>query len=158
MERPRQIAVIRLLLLTGCRKGEILTLRWSDYREGRLFLRDSKSGPRTVWLSQPARDVLAGLGRTSRWVFPSSRGDRSRTNGWLQRFWCRVRAEADLSGVRLHDLRHTHASLALGEGESVLAIGRLLGYRGPETTLKYTHLADAMVKDAAETVGAVLGG
>ena len=110
-ERPRQIAVIRLLLLTGCRKGEILTLRWSDYREGRLFLRDSKSGPRTVWLSQPARDVLAGLGRTSRWVFPSSRGDRSRTNGWVQRFWCRVRAEADLSGVRLHDLRHQAGNL-----------------------------------------------
>ena len=102
--------------------------------------------------------MLDGLGRTSRWVFPSSRGDRSRTNGWLHRFWYRVRAEADLSGVRLHDLRHTRASLALREGESVLAIGRLLGHRGPETTLKYTHLADAMVKDAAETVGAVLGG
>ena len=157
-DRLGQVAVIRLLLLTGCRKGEILTLRWSDYREGHLFLPDSKTGPRTVWLSQPARDVLDGLDRTGRWVFPSSRGDRPRTNEWLHRFWRRVRAEADLAGVRLHDLRHTHASLALREGASVLAIGRLLGHRKPETTLKYTHLSDAMVKDAAETVGAVLGG
>ena len=60
--------------------------------------------------------------------------------------------------MRLHDLRHTHASLALRQGETVLAIGRLLGHRNPETTLKYTHLADAMVREAAETVGAVLEG
>ena len=67
---PRQVAVIRLLLLTGCRKSEILTLRWSDYREGRLFLRDSKSGPRTVWLSRqqgpfsmPSRAPAAGSSR-----------------------------------------------------------------------------------------------
>ena len=59
--RPQQVAVIRLLLLTGCRKSEILTLRWSDYREGHLFLRDSKTGPRTVWLSQPAQNILDGL-------------------------------------------------------------------------------------------------
>ncbi len=59
--------------------------------------------------------------------------------------------------VRLHDLRHTVASLALRQGETVLAIGRLLGHADPETTLKYTHPADAMVRDAAETVGAVLG-
>ena len=65
---PRQVAAVRLLLLTGCRKSEILTLCWSDYREGHLFLRDSKTGPRTVWLSQPARDILDGLDRTNRWV------------------------------------------------------------------------------------------
>ena len=58
---PGQVAVVRLLLLTGCRKSEILTLRWSDYREGHLFLRDSKTGPRTVWLSRPARDILDGF-------------------------------------------------------------------------------------------------
>ena len=63
---PEQVAIMRLLLLTGCRKGEILKLRWSDYREGHLFLRDSKTGPRTVWLSEPARTVLGGLERKSR--------------------------------------------------------------------------------------------
>ena len=105
-----QAAVVRLLLLTGCRKSEILTLRWSDYREGHLFLRDSKTGPRTVWLSQPARDVLDGLDRTGQWVFPAARGRGPRNKSWLEGFWDEVRAEAGLHGVRLHDLRHTCAS------------------------------------------------
>ena len=156
--RPQQVAVIRLLLLTGCRKSEILTLRWSDYREGHLFLRDSKTGPRTVWLSRPARTVLDGLDRTGQWVFPAACGKGPRNKGWLEGFWDTVRAEAGLRGVRLHDLRHTHASIALRQGETVLTIARLLGHRNPETTLKYTHLADKTVMDAAETVGAALEG
>ena len=155
---PQQVAIIRLLLLTGCRKGEVLTLQWPDYREGRLFLRDSKTGPRAVWLSEPARTVLDGLERKNRWIFPASGADRPRSVTWLDYFWHRVRAEADLEDIRLHDLRHTHASLALRQGETVLAIGRLLGHRKPETTLKYTHAADPMIRDAAETVSAVLGG
>ncbi|MDE0174883.1 MAG: site-specific integrase [Defluviicoccus sp.] len=156
-ESPRQVAAIRLLLLTGCRKSELLTLRWSDYREGRLFLRDSKTGPRTVWLSQPARDILDRIERTGAWVFPSPRAGRPRSTDWLDNFWWRIRTEAGLDDVRLHDLRHTHASVALRLGETVLAIGRLLGHADPETTLKYTHAADATVMQAAETVGAVLG-
>ena len=155
---PLQVAAIRLLLLTGCRKGEVLTLRWSDYREGRLFLRDSKTGPRTVWLSRPAHEVLDGIERTGRWVFPGSRTGGPRSGGWLDQFWFALRAEAGLGDVRLHDLRHTHASIALRQGVSVLAIARLLGHRKPETTLKYTHFADAIVMEAAETIGAVLGG
>ncbi len=154
---PQQVAAIRLLLLTGCRKGEILTLQWSDYREGHLFLRDSKTGPRTVWLSQPARNILDALGRKNRWVFPTRRGDGPRSAEWLSSFWNIVRAEAELDDLRLHDLRHTHASLALRRGENILAIGRLLGHRRAETTLKYTHAADAMAYEAAETIGAVLG-
>ena len=154
---PGQAALIRLLLLTGCRKSEILTLRWSDYRDGHLFLRDGKTGPRTVWLSGPARAVLDSLEREGRWVFPASRGDRPRSINWLERFWKRVRAEAELEDVHLHDLRHSTASLALRQGETVLAIGRILGHSRPETTLKYIHLADAMVRDAAETVSAALG-
>ena len=156
-DQPLRVAVIRLLLLTGCRKGEILTLRWSDYREGHLFLRDSKSGPRTVWLSQPVRRILDTLERTSRWIFPASDRDGPRDKGWLDPFWFRVRAEDGLDDVRLHDLRHTYASFALRQGETVLAIGRLLGHGNPETTLKYTHHADAMVREAAEMVGAILG-
>ena len=157
-ERPLQVAAVRLLLLTGCRRGEVLTLRWSDYREGRLFLRDSKTGPRTVWLSRAARNILDKLDRTGAWVFPARQGNRPPSPVWLRLFWCRVRAEAGLSDVRLHDLRHSHASFALRQGESVLAIGRLLGHANSETTLKYIHLADAMVREAAETVGAALEG
>ncbi len=156
--RPRQVAVIRLLLLTGCRKGELLTLRWSDYREGHLFLRDSKTGPRTVWLSAPARAILDALDRTGRWVFPAPNGGGPQTRNWLDCFWRRVRAEADIEDVRLHDLRHTHASIALRQGATVLAIGRLLGHADPQTTLKYAHPADAMVMAATETVGRVLEG
>ena len=155
---PQQVAVIRLLLLTGCRKSEILTLQWSDYREGHLFLRDSKTGPKTVWLSEPARNILDALVRKRRWVFPAKQGDRPRSARWLSYLWSRVRAEAELDDLRLHDLRHSYASLALRRGENILAIGRLLGHRRAETTLKYTHPADAMVRDAAETVGAVLRG
>ena len=155
---PEQVAVVRLLLLTGCRKGEILTLRWSDYREGRLFLRDSKTGPRTVWLSEPARNILDALERKGSWVFSACRTRGPHGDGWLNRFWWKLRAEAELRDVRLHDLRHTHASIALREGETVLAIGRLLGHASPETTLKYTHLSDAMTMEAAEIVGAVLEG
>ena len=156
--RPAEVAAVRLLLLTGCRNGEILTLRWSDCREGHLFLRDGKTGPRTVWLSRPARAVLGALDRTGPWVFPAPRGGGPRSRSWLGRFWRRVRAEAGLGDVRLHDLRHTHASVALRQGVTVLAIGRLLGHANPGTTLKYTHAADATVMDAAEAVGLALEG
>ena len=154
--RPLAVAAIRLLLLTGCRKTEILTLRWTDHRDGALFLRDSKTGPRTVWLSRPAREVLDGIGRTSPWVFPAARSGKSRSAGWLDKFWFRVRAEAGLGDARLHDLRHTYATVALRQGENVLAIGKLLGHGSAQTTLGYTHLADNMVREAATTVGAVL--
>ena len=157
-EEPLAVAVIRLLLLTGCRKSEILTLRWSDVREGALFLRDSKTGPRTVWLSRAALAVLDGIERTSPRAFPGARGDGPRTATWLDVHWSAIRAEAGLGGVRLHDLRHTYASVALKGGESVIAIGRLLGHGCPETTLRYTHHDDATAARAAAAVGAILEG
>ena len=73
-------------------------------------------------------------------------------------FWQKVRAEADIEDVRCHDLRHTYASVALAHGETILTIGRLLGHNDPATTLKYTHLADAAVHEAAETLVPILGG
>ena len=150
---PRQIAVVRLLLLTGCRKSEVLMLRWSDYREGRLFLRDSKTGPRTVWLSQPARSVLDGLDRTGQWVFPAARGKGPRNKGWLEGFWDTVRAEAGLTGVRLRDLRHSHASHAVMNGVPVPVVARLLGHSDVRSTLRYAHLGDREIAAAAERVG-----
>ena len=155
---PQAVAIIRLLLLTGCRKGEIITLKWSYYREGRLFLPDSKVGPRTVWLSSAARAILDGLPRTAVWVFPSPRVSGFLSAEALRLVWYRVRMDAGLSDVRLHDLRHSYASMAIAQGETVLTIGRLLGHRNPETTLKYTHLSDAMVRDAVDTISAVLEG
>ena len=157
-ERPLEVAALRLLLLTGCRKSEILTLRWSDYREGHLFLRDSKTGPRTVWLCSAARDVLGKIDRSGPWVFAGRVATQPRGLTWLGNFWNRIRIESDVTDVRLHDLRHTYATFALRHGERVLTIGRLLGHANPKTTLKYTHLADEMVREAAETVGSVLEG
>ena len=154
---PLPAAVVRLLLLTGCRQSEIRTLQWRDYREGHLFLPDSKTGPRTVWLSSPARSVLDPLPRMVRWVFPAPKGSGPMPTETLYGFWRPLRAEAGLADFRLHDLRHSYASFALRQGETVLTIGRLLGHRDPATTLKYTHFADAMVREAAEAVGAVLG-
>ena len=155
-DHPQAVAAIQLLLLTGCRAGEIVTLKWRYYREGKLFLPDSKSGPRTVWLSAASREVLDGLPRSAAWVFPSPHTDGFVHAVTLGRVWYRVRADADLCDVRLHDLRHTYASIALAQGETVLTIGRLLGHRNPATTLKYIHLSDAMVREAADAVGAAL--
>lgn len=156
-DSPLPIALIRLLLLTGCRQSEIRTLRWRDYREGHLFLRDGKTGPRTVWLSSPARHVFARLPRTCAWTFPGPRGNCPLSNDALYRCWEAVRRMAELPKLRLHDLRHSYASFALRQGETVLTIGRLLGHRDPETTLRYTHFGDVQALEAVEAVASVLG-
>ena len=155
---PLPAAIIGLLLLTGCRASEIRTLLWRDYRDGHLHLRDSKTGPRTVWLSTPARDKLAGMPRTSRWIFPSPRADMPVSLAMIQRFWQRVRSDAGLNDVRLHDARHTYASIAIIQGETVPIVGRLLGHNDTATTLKYTHLAETVIRDAADAMDGVLEG
>lgn len=156
--RPLHASIVRLLLHTGCRKSEILTLRWSEYREGKLHLADSKTGPRTVWLSSAARQILDNLPRFGPWVFPRGCGSHHLTRTSLDRFWWSIQATAGIEDVRLHDLRHSYASVALAHGETILTIGRLLGHNDPATTLKYTHLADATVHEAAEALVPVLGG
>ncbi len=153
---PLQVSIVRLLMLTGCRQSEIRTLRWADYREGHLFLRDSKTGPRTVWLSSAARSVIDRLSRTANFVFPAPDGSGPLSTEMLYGPWRRFRREADLPGLRLHDLRHTYASFALRRGESVVMIGRLLGHRDPDTTLKYVHFGHAMLTEAVEKVAEAL--
>ena len=152
---PMETAVIRLLLLTGCRKSEIGTLRWSEYREGKLFLADSKTGPRTVWLCSAARAIVDGLPRGGHWVFKTKRMQQPVRA--VERAWRRVRKDADLIDVRLHDLRHTYASIATMEGETILVVSKLLGHSDPSTTLKYTHLSYATLNAAVNAVGSVLG-
>ena len=154
---PLHVAFIRLLLLTGCRKSEIVTLQWSDYREGRLFLRDSKTGPRTVWLSSPARGVLEGLPRQGRWVFPSPQRPGPVCATVFETFWRQVREEAGIADVRLHDCRHTYASIAIMAGESVTVTARLLGHNDAQTTLKYAHLSDRSVREATDALAGILG-
>lgn len=159
--RPKarlQVAIVRLLVLTGCRQSEIRTLRWQDYREGHLHLPDSKTGPRTVWLSSSARLVLDSLPRTTSFVFPGVGCSSPMSTETLYGLWRRIRTEAGLGSLRLHDLRHTYASVALRRGESVVVIGRLLGHRDPDTTLRYTHFGEEMMRDAVERVAGSLGG
>ena len=154
---PRNVTFVRLLLLTGCRKDEIRTLQWSDYREGRLFLRDGKTGPRTVWLSSSARALLDGLPRLGIWAFPSPCRRGPISSMTFQNFWWRIREEAGLADTRLHDLRHTYASTAIMRGENVTTIGRLLGHNDPDTTHKYAHLFNRSVREASDALVGILG-
>ena len=155
MEANGEIAVhaaaaLRLLMLTGCRRNEILILRWDavDPDQSEIRLRDSKTGARTVSLSPEAAAVLAGIPRMPDNPFVIA-GHGGRHLGSLNYSWPRVRARAGLRGVRLHDLRHSFASRALALGETLPAIGRLLGHSRVETTARYAHLADDSVRQVA---------
>ena len=152
-------AALRLLMLTGCRRNEIVTLRWVDIDldVGELRLADAKTGPRTVALSPAAVTVLADLPRVpdNPWVIAGRRPGTRLSN--INEQWHRVRARADLADVRLHDLRHSFASRALALGESLPMIGRLLGHSQVETTARYAHLARDSVHEAAARIAASIG-
>ena len=149
----QQADIVRLLLLTGCRKGEIMGLRWSEDRDGMLALADSKTGPRIVPLSSRARAILDRQPRgESPFVFPSPL-DPARPRGPELRFWYRIRREAGIEDVRLHDLRHTMASHAVMNGVPVPVVSRLLGHSNVQMTLRYAHLADRDIEAAAERLG-----
>ena len=148
---PHAAAALRLLMLTGCRRNEILTLRWEDVhlQTQELHLTDSKTGPRTVSLSPEAAQVLAQLPRLpgNPWVIPGAKAGARLSS--LFEPWRRVRARAGLDDVRIHDLRHSYASRALALGESLPVIAKLLGHAQIQTTARYTHLTRDAVKDAA---------
>ena len=148
------VAAFRLLMLTGCRRNEIQTLRWEDVdlEVGELRLRDAKTGARSVALSPAARKVLATLPRLpdNPWVIAGPRPGRRLSN--LNARWLMVRARVGLEDVRIHDLRHSFASRALASGESLTMIGKLLGHRKVQTTARYAHLAQESVKTSAARV------
>jgi integrase len=133
-------AAIRLLLLTGCRKGEILSLRWEwvDFGRGCLRLPDSKTGAKTVPVASAALELLAGLPHRSGFVLPAGKGQGHYTG--LQKDWERVRERAGLAGVRVHDLRHSFASFAIAGGDTLFMVGKVLGHKQARTTEAYgTH-------------------
>ena len=152
---PSAIAAIRLLMLTGCRSDEILTLKWDDVdRTARVLrLRDSKTGPRMVPLTGPVLKVLGGIERAEGvpWVLRGAKPD-SRL-ACLSSYWRRIRNETGLHDVRVHDLRHSYASRALALGEGLPVIGRLLGHVTVGTTAKYAHLVRDAEKAAAARTG-----
>ena len=151
---PRHVTgAIRLLLFTGCRLREILDLEWKevDLERGLLLLADSKTGRKAVVLNGAAIAVLSALRPTGSCVVPGTSGDRSRHD--LKRPWEHIRAAAALDDVRLHDLRHTHASTGASAGFGLPIIGRLLGHASPMTTQRYAHLADDPLRRASEAIG-----
>lgn len=155
---PHAIAAIRLLLLTGCRKNEVLALTWDevDFEGGFLRLKDSKTGAKAVYLSAPAKSVLAALPKQTEnpYVICGEMHGRHLVN--LQKVWDAVRAKAGLQDVRLHDLRHSFASMAARSGESLLVIGKVLGHATASATGRYVHLSDDPVRAAAENTSAAI--
>lgn len=145
-----------LLLLTGCRRSEILGLRWQDLRGNRIKLRYGKTGPRTVWLGEEARALFDTLPRHKNvpWIFWNTRYRRPiRT---FDHAWDEFRDRAKLPGLRIHDLRHTFASHAAMNKETLPMIGRLLGHASVQSTARYAHLDDEHVLEAAEQIGAAI--
>ncbi|MCY4608608.1 MAG: tyrosine-type recombinase/integrase [bacterium] len=154
----RQIDIIRLLLFTGCRKNEIVRLRQDEVYGSQLRLRDGKTGPRIVFLNAEARSILERRLKGSReYLFPSSKDGRRPIHNGLS-LWYRVREEAGLEDVRLHDLRHTYASHAVMQGTPLPVVARLLGHRQTTMTLHYAHTGDRETEAAAERIGEVISG
>ena len=151
----RAAAALRLLVLTGCRQGEILTLKWDDVDRdaGEIRLRDAKTGARMVPLPPGAAAVVEALAPVphSPWVFAGRTPGRHLSQ--LTTYWHRVRARAGVEDVRIHDLRHSYASRALAIGESLAMIGRLLGHSDIGSTARYAHLARDAERVAAARVG-----
>jgi integrase len=154
MERPETIAAIRLLLFLGARRDEVVDLRWKsvDLDRGMLLLEDSKTGPKTVYLNAPAREVLVSLprGEPDDYVVGGLKGGRL---GGLNHAWQRIRKQADLDDVRLHDLRHSFASVGVGMGAGLPIIGKLLGHSHAATTQRYGHIAPDPAQEIAERIG-----
>lgn len=151
----RAITAIRLYLLTGARKSEILTLRWDwiDFEAGVARLGDSKTGAKNLFLPAPALDILTRIPRLegNPYVIPGDRPAAPFVGLW--KIWNRIRDAAGLGDVRIHDLRHSFASAAIGGGDSLFIVGKLLGHKKSVTTERYAHLAADPAQAAADRTG-----
>lgn len=166
---PAVTAALRLYILTGARRNEILSLTWDmvDLERGLLFLPDSKTGQKTIILNAPAQLILSELPRDDKYVIPGKPKTRkdgtleSRQRTDLKRPWALVRKRAGLHAdaenprfrVRLHDLRHTHASIGVGSNLGLPIVGKLLGHKQARTTERYAHLEADPVRKASEAIG-----
>ena len=150
------VLAFRLLLFTGARLREILHLEWHhvDMERGLLLLPDSKTGRKTIVLSALATALLRSAGRTSRYVVPGALPDTPRAD--LKKPWLAIQRHAGLEGVRLHDLRHTFASIGAGASLGLPLVGKLLGHTQPATTARYAHLDADPLRRATDLIGAQL--
>jgi integrase len=158
VEFSSAILAARVLILSGCRLGEIMTLKWDyiDFDERVLRLPDSKTGKKIVHLGAPAVEYLHDAQRIdgNPWVITGTLTGKPLSD--LQPFWQRVRARAGVKDVRIHDLRHTFASTAVASGQGLPMIGKLLGHTQVQTTARYAHLAADPVRSAADAVATSL--
>ena len=150
---PHVVGAIRLLMFTGARLREVLHLRWEqvDLERGLLLLPDSKTGRKTIVLNSAAHSILAGLPRTGEYVIPGKSPDKPRAD--LSKPWDAVSTAAGLVGVRLHDLRHTFASIGAGASLGLPIVGKLLGHSQPQTTQRYAHLDADPLRRASQMIG-----
>jgi integrase len=150
---PHAVAAIRLLMFTGCRLREILHLRWTevDFERGMLALPDSKTGKKSVVLNDAAIKALKALPRVGKFVIAGA--DLNKPRAELYRPWRLVSRRAGLSGVRLHDLRHSFASIGAGGGLGLPMLGKLLGHTKPGTTARYAHLDADPLRRASNQIG-----
>jgi len=152
--------ILRLLILTGARRGEIEGLKWSevDFNFGMLRKKTSKTGAKVIPLARVAVEILEDqrrwVDRSQSWVFPAYRGE-GHFDG-LNKEWHRIRKLAGIEDVRIHDLRHTFASVGAGGGVGLPLIGGILGHRQASTTQRYAHLADGPLRTAADLIGSEL--
>jgi integrase len=155
---PYALAAIRLLILTGARLREILDAQWRhvDIERGVIFLADSKTGRKPIYLSAAAQAVLAALPRIAGnpHIIPGEQADAPRAD--LKRPWAAVTKAAGIEGVRLHDLRHSFASIGAGASMGLPVIGKLLGHSQAATTHRYAHLDADPLRRAVDTIGATI--
>lgn len=164
---PAMCDALRLLMFTGMRKSEVLGLAWSNVADdlSSISTDDGKNGPLHIPTNQAAQIVLARRrdcrDSQSEFVFPGKiRNIDSQSGGHLvgiQRFWEKVRRRAHVEDVRIHDLRHTFASVAVSNGISLPLIGGLLGHRNSSTTMRYVHLEQDALREASDVTGEALG-
>lgn len=161
---PYHVTIIRLLCLTGARKSEIAQLKWEevDFERGRLNLADSKTGKKSIPLGAAAKALLVAVEQTkSSFVFPDPRDPKQAIRN-LDWFWVGIRNAAGMTDVRIHDLRHSFASVGVAGGASLFLLGKILGHSDIATTQRYAHLADDPVRAAAdrisESIEAAMGG
>ena len=152
------IAAIRLLALTGCRRGEIVKLRWRsvDLERRLLVLDDSKTREKVVYLSPPAAEILETLPRVAGTEFVIAGTMAGKPSAAIDKTWDRVRRRASLESVRIHDLRHTFASVGASASFGLAIIGKLLGHTQASTTQRYAHLAEAPLRRAADAIGTAI--
>lgn len=158
LEHASVVPAIRLLALTGCRLGEILTLEWSmvDMENRCLRLKDSKTGAKIVHLSELATETIKGIPREEKTPFVIFGRHAGKRLVGISRPWYRICKKAGLDDVRIHDLRHTFASIGVSAGLSLPLIGKMLGHTQTQTTARYAHLYADPLRQGVELVSTAI--